>query len=119
MHLIQPDCTPPRLPAPLRPARPERHRALPLALTSAAIGESRRVQRHRLQALVCVFLYGGNGYANTVVTYDDASATSTAPSRGGGAGQAAGGIALAKAALTPAAQSCRAAVAGASACIRR
>ncbi|MFX5157887.1 hypothetical protein ABTC76_20985, partial [Acinetobacter baumannii] len=40
-------------------------------------------------------------YANTVVTYDDPSYTRYNTIRGGGGGQSAGGIALAKAALTP------------------
>ena len=75
--------------------------ALPLALNLAAIGEAAAFNATDYKALVCVFLYGGNDYANTVVTYDDASYNLYSTIRGGGAGQAAGGIALAKAALTP------------------
>ena len=48
-----------------------------------------------------MFLYGGNDYANTVVTYDDPSYNLYSTIRGGGAGQTAGGIAIAKAALAP------------------
>lgn len=48
------------------------------------------------KALVCVFLYGGSDYANTVVTFDDDSYNRYSTVRGGGADQTAGGIALAK-----------------------
>lgn len=75
--------------------------ALPLALNLAAMGEAAAFTATDYKALVCVFLYGGNDYANTVVTYDDASYNRYSAIRGGGAGQTAGGIALAKAALTP------------------
>ena len=60
--------------------------ALPMALNLAAIGEAAAFDATDYKALVCVFLYGANDYDNTVVTY--------------GAGQTAGGIALAKSALT-------------------
>ncbi len=75
MHLIDSDdChTPPRLPAPLRPARAWPAAALPLALNLAAMGEAAAFNATDYKALVCVFLYGGNDYANTVVTYDDPS----------------------------------------------
>ena len=75
--------------------------ALPFALNLAAIGEAAAFDATDYKALVCVFLYGGNDYANTVVTYDDASYNLYSTIRGGGAGQTAGGIALAKADLTP------------------
>lgn len=75
--------------------------ALPLALNLAAMGEAAAFTATDYKALVCIFLYGGNDYANTVVTYDDASYNRYSAIRGGGAGQTAGGIALAKAALTP------------------
>jgi uncharacterized protein (DUF1501 family) len=75
--------------------------ALPFALNLAAIGEAAAFNATDYKALVCVFLYGGNDYANTVVTYDDPSYNLYSTIRGGGAGQTAGGIALAKAALTP------------------
>ena len=53
------------------------------------------------KALVCVFLNGGNDYANTVINYDNASYDQYSAIRGGGAGRTAGGIALAQADLTP------------------
>lgn len=70
--------------------------ALPLALNLAAIGEAAAFDATDYKALVCVFLYGGNDYANTVVAYDDPSYNLYNSIRGGGAGQTAGGIALAK-----------------------
>ncbi|MDQ3059676.1 MAG: DUF1501 domain-containing protein [Pseudomonadota bacterium] len=73
--------------------------ALPLALNLAAMGEAAAFDASDYKALVCVFLYGGNDYANTVVTYDDPSYNAYSTIRGGAAGQAAGGIALAKADL--------------------
>jgi uncharacterized protein (DUF1501 family) len=73
--------------------------ALPLALNLAAMGEAAAFEATDYKALVCVFLYGGNDYANTVVTYDDPSYNAYNVIRGGGAGQAAGGIALGKASL--------------------
>ena len=67
--------------------------ALPFALNLAAIGEAAAFNADDYKALVCVFLYGGNDYANTVVTYDDPSYAAYAQIRGG--------IALPKAALAP------------------
>jgi len=77
--------------------------ALPFALNLAAIGEAAAFNAPAgdYKALVCVFLFGGNDYANTVLAYDDPSYNQYSTIRGGGAGQTAGGIALAKAALTP------------------
>ena len=75
--------------------------ALPFALNLAAMGEAAAFDATDYKALVCVFLYGGNDYANTVVTYDDPTYDLYSTIRGGGAGRTAGGIALAKAALTP------------------
>ncbi len=75
--------------------------ALPFALNLAAMGEAAAFSATDYKALVCVFLYGGNDYANTVVAYDDPSYNQYSLIRGGGAAQAAGGITLAKAALTP------------------
>ena len=72
---------------------------LPLALNLAAMGEAAAFDATDYKALVCVFLFGGNDYANTVVTYDDPSYNLYNTIRGGGAGQTAGGIALAKSAL--------------------
>ncbi len=70
--------------------------ALPFALNLAAMGEAAAFEASDYKALVCVFFYGGNDYANTVVTYDDPSYNAYSTIRGGGAGQTAGGIALAK-----------------------
>jgi uncharacterized protein (DUF1501 family) len=77
--------------------------ALPAALNLAAMGEAAAftAPSGSYKALVCVFLYGGNDYGNTVVTYDDPSYAAYSTIRGGGGGQTAGGIALAKADLTP------------------
>ncbi len=46
---------------------------LPLAADLAAIGEAAAAGATDYKALVCVFLFGGNDYANTVVPYDTAS----------------------------------------------
>ena len=73
--------------------------ALPMALNLAAMGEAAAFEASDYKALVCVFLYGGCDYANTVVTYDDPSYNAYSAIRGGGAGQTAGGIAIAKADL--------------------
>ncbi len=47
--------------------------ASPWALSLAAMGESAAASASDYKALVCVFLYGGNDYANTLVPYDQAS----------------------------------------------
>ncbi|MBK7006445.1 MAG: DUF1501 domain-containing protein [Burkholderiales bacterium] len=75
--------------------------ALPLALNLAAIGRAAAFNAPSgdYKALVCVFLYGGNDYANTVVPYDTASYDQYSAIRGGGAGRTAGGIALGQADL--------------------
>ena len=44
------------------------------------------------KALVCIFLYGGNDHANTLIPYDSANYERYAAIRGGGSGQA--GIAI-------------------------
>jgi uncharacterized protein (DUF1501 family) len=76
--------------------------ALPTALNLAAMGEAAAFNATDYKALVCVFMYGGNDYANTVVNYDDASYNEYNRIRGGvTATQGAGGIALAKSALLP------------------
>lgn len=72
--------------------------ALPLAINLAAIGEAAAMNASGYKALVCVFLYGGNDYANTVVTYDEDSYDRYSAIRGG-AGHAGGGLALARSAL--------------------
>lgn len=47
--------------------------AAPLALNLAALGEAAAAGADDYKALVCVFLYGGNDHANTLVPYDDDS----------------------------------------------
>ena len=74
--------------------------ALPFALNLAAMGEAAAQSATDYKALVCVFLYGGNDYANTVVTYDDPSYLAYSQIRGGN-GLAGGGVAIPKASLTP------------------
>lgn len=51
------------------------------------------------QALVCLFLLGGNDHDDTLIPYDDTNYNLYSAIRGGGAGQTAGGIARAKADL--------------------
>jgi uncharacterized protein (DUF1501 family) len=46
--------------------------AAPWALNLAAIGEAAAATAADYKALVCVFLYGGNDYGNTLVPYDPA-----------------------------------------------
>jgi uncharacterized protein (DUF1501 family) len=47
--------------------------AAPWALSLAAMGEAAAQTATDYKALVCVFLYGGNDHANTLVPYDSAS----------------------------------------------
>jgi len=47
--------------------------ATPWAINLAAIGEAAASTAADYKALVCVFLYGGNDYGNTLVPYDAAS----------------------------------------------
>ncbi|MDB5934927.1 MAG: Tat pathway signal protein [Massilia sp.] len=47
--------------------------AAPWALNLAAMAEAAAATAGDYKALVCVFLYGGNDYANTLVPYDGAS----------------------------------------------
>ncbi len=47
--------------------------ASPWALSLAAMGEAAAATASDYKALVCVFLYGGNDYANTLLPYDLAS----------------------------------------------
>ncbi|WP_066272654.1 DUF1501 domain-containing protein [Hydrogenophaga palleronii] len=67
--------------------------ALPTALNLAAMGEAAAFNATDYKALVCIFLNGGNDYANTVVNYDSSSHQQYSTVRGN--------IALAQAALTP------------------
>lgn len=79
--------------------------ALPLALNLAAMGEAAAFNATNssnatdYKALVCVFMYGGNDSANTVVPFDIANYDLYSAIRGGGPGRTAGGIALGQAAL--------------------
>src|SRR5688572_10729347 len=75
--------------------------AAPLAINLAAIGEAAAFDNTDYKALVCIFLYGGNDYANTVVPYDAANYALYHQIRAGGAGEQQAGIALARAALAP------------------
>ncbi|WP_256082079.1 DUF1501 domain-containing protein [Massilia sp. YIM B04103] len=47
--------------------------AAPWALNLAALAEASAATASDYKAIVCVFLYGGNDYANTVVPYDASS----------------------------------------------
>jgi uncharacterized protein (DUF1501 family) len=47
--------------------------AAPLALNLAAVGQAAAQTATDYKALVCVFLFGGNDHANTVVAFDDAN----------------------------------------------
>jgi uncharacterized protein (DUF1501 family) len=49
--------------------------ATPWALNLAAMGEAAAATATDYKALVCVFLYGGNDYGNTLVPYDNARYT--------------------------------------------
>jgi uncharacterized protein (DUF1501 family) len=76
--------------------------ALPTALNLAAISEAAAFNAgNDYKALVCIFLTGGNDYANTVVPYDSVSYAAYQTIRGTTGSEAANGIALAKADLTP------------------
>ena len=80
--------------------------ATPLAINLAAIGEAAAFDTTDYKALVCIFMYGGNDYANTVIPYDNTNYNLYHAIRGGGPNQGAGGIAYGRAqldatALTP------------------
>ena len=80
--------------------------AAPLAMNLAAFGEAAAFTATDYKALVCVFLYGGNDYANTVTPYDNANYDLYSRIRAGGPNRTNGGIAygqneLAATALTP------------------
>lgn len=47
--------------------------AAPWALNFAALGEAAAATASDYKALVCVFLYGGNDYGNTLIPYDQAN----------------------------------------------
>lgn len=70
--------------------------ALPTVLNLAAMADAAAFNAPNdgsYKALVCIFLYGGSDYANTVVTYDDPSHAAYSTIRSN--------IALPKSALTP------------------
>jgi uncharacterized protein (DUF1501 family) len=76
--------------------------ALPTAINLAAMGEAAAFNAGSdYKALVCVFMYGGNDYANTIVPYDFASYAAYQTIRGTTGLETQNGIALAKADLTP------------------
>ena len=55
--------------------------ATPFATTLGAIGEAAAATASDYKALVCVFFYGGNDYANTLTPYDTASYAQYAAAR--------------------------------------
>lgn len=74
--------------------------ALPMAMNLAALGEAAAFNNPGdYKALVCVFMYGANDFANTVVTYDSPSYAQYLNIRG--AVSASGGLALPLADLAP------------------
>lgn len=73
--------------------------AAPWLLNMAAMGEAAAFTAGDYKALVCVFLFGGNDYANTVVTYDDPSYAKYLAVRAAGSGSSTSGVLLQKAAL--------------------
>ena len=103
MHLLQPDLHSRRAFLKRSTQLALSGTALPLALNLAAMGEAAAFNATAgdYKALVCVFLYGGNDYGNTVVPFDDASYDLYSTIRGGATGRAAGGIALGQSALLP------------------
>ncbi len=75
--------------------------ALPTAINLAALGEAAAFNATDYKALVCVFLYGGNDYANTIIPYDPASYAAYQTIRGIAGSEAQNGIAMARTDLTP------------------
>jgi uncharacterized protein (DUF1501 family) len=75
--------------------------AAPLAINLAAISEAAAFDNTDYKALVCLFMYGGTDYANTVVPYDATNYALYHQIRAGAAGENQAGIALARAALAP------------------
>ena len=47
--------------------------AAPWALNLASLGEAAAATATDYKALVCVFLYGGNDYGNTLIPYDQSN----------------------------------------------
>ncbi len=76
--------------------------ALPTAINLAALGEAAAFNAgNDYKALVCVFLYGGNDYANTIIPYDPTSYAAYHTIRGTDNSELQNGIAMARADLTP------------------
>jgi len=73
--------------------------ATPLAINLAAVGEAAAFDASDYKALVCVFMYGGNDCANTLIPYDPANYALYHQARAGGGGEEQSGIALARADL--------------------
>lgn len=72
------------------------------ALGLAGIGEAAAFSNAGgYKALVCVFLYGGNDYSNTLIPYDATNYARYQTIRGTTGSEAANGIALARASLQP------------------
>jgi uncharacterized protein (DUF1501 family) len=70
------------------------------AMGLAGIGEAAAFSAgNDYKALVCIFLYGGNDHNSTLIPFDSANYDLYSALRGGGAGQSAGGITPARAAL--------------------
>jgi uncharacterized protein (DUF1501 family) len=72
--------------------------AAPWLLNLTSMSEAAAFTASDYKALVCVFLFGGNDYANTVVTYDDENYNKYATIRAAGSGDTTG-IVLDKAAM--------------------
>lgn len=73
--------------------------AAPLAMTLAGAGEAAAMETGDYRAIVCVFLYGGSDYANTLIPYDEANYDLYHKIRGGSPDRGPGGIAVARSAL--------------------
>jgi uncharacterized protein (DUF1501 family) len=67
--------------------------AMPFALSLSAMSEAAAQSATDYKALVCVFLFGGCDYSNTVIPYDDASYSQYSTIR---VPQASGGMAITK-----------------------
>lgn len=75
--------------------------AAPFAMQLAAMGDAAAFNGDDYRAMVCVFLFGGNDHANTLIPYDLPNYDLYSAIRGGGAGRTTGGIALGLDTLTP------------------
>jgi len=73
--------------------------AVPWLANLAAMGEAAAFSASDYKALVCVFLMGGNDYANTVVTYDNDSYAKYYAIRAAGSGNYTSGVVLSQASL--------------------